>query len=333
MQKARSHFLVVVALIPPLLAQMAGTPENGAKPHHIIVPLGSKILSGVVSGDPSKPGAQYVIRIHNDANFIVLPHWHPEDENITVVKGTVFLGNGNVFDRRSLSEMNVGDYALVPKKMSHFIWSKTETIIQVHGIGPFQQINTDAQQSLSGWTVDPEKGLVRDPQSASYFKFKLNDRVRSERGEGVICYGQHSGKNRITQYTVQTDDGGRFFETEEQLSAVPRQVSANFGSLTGTWEGVVNGLPQGDFPFTMSLEQQDENVRGVLAVFFGGAAFRSSTLRNNSVELHWDTPLANFVFRGEHTAGKLSGQWFTDEGSKGTWAASKSVEDAKGQMK
>src|SRR5437899_3514978 len=55
-------------------------------------------------------------------------------------------------------------------------------------------------QFMSGWTVDPEKGLVRDPQSASYFKFTLNDRVRSERGEGVICYGQHSGKNKITQH-------------------------------------------------------------------------------------------------------------------------------------
>src|SRR6266566_1157996 len=98
-------------------------------------------------------------------------------------------------------------------------------------------------QFMSGWTVDPEKGLVRDPQSASYFKFKLNDRVRSERGEGVICYGQHSGKNKITQYTVQKDDGERFFETEEQLIALPRQTSANFGPLTGTWEGVLNGLP------------------------------------------------------------------------------------------
>ena len=74
-------------------------------------------------------------------------------------------------------------------------------------------------------------------------------------------------------------------------------------SLTGTWEGVVNGFPQGDFPFTMSLEQQDEDVRGVLAVFFGGGGFKPSTLRNSTVELHWDTPLANFVFKGEYTAG------------------------------
>jgi len=138
--------------------------------------------------------------MYNDANFIVLPHWHPEDEHITVVKGTLGLGSGDTFDQSSLREMNVGDYALVPKHMAHCIWSKTATIILIHGIGPFEQVNTDAQQSLSGWTIDPEKSLIRDSNSGSYFKFKLNEHVRSDRGEGIITYGQHSEKNKVTQY-------------------------------------------------------------------------------------------------------------------------------------
>jgi hypothetical protein len=330
MQKRRSWLLSLFALtsISFALAQQGGSSGEIAQPHHMIVPLSSRGLSGVVSGDPTKPGAQYVIRIYNDANFIVLPHWHPEDEHITVVKGTLGLGSGDTFDRSSLQEMNVGDYALVPKQMPHYIWSKTATIILVHGIGPFQQINTDAQQSLSGWTIDPQKGLVRDPRSASYFKFNLNDRVRSDRGEGVITYGQHSEKNKVTQYNVQEDNGTRFFETEERLIALPREKSPKPGPLTGTWEGVMHGLPQGDLPCTISFQQEGEKVAGVLALFFGGGAFKSSTLRNNELELHMDTPLANFVFTADYKAGEISGQWSADDGSKGMWEGKKVIEAA-----
>ncbi len=329
MQKGRYLLLSLIALgsIPSSLAQKAET-TGDKNAHHIIVPITTKSLAGVVSGDPSKPGAQFVIRMYNDANFIVLPHWHPEDEHVTVVKGTWYLGSGDTFDRNAMRELNVGDYALVPKKMPHFAWSKNDTIILIHGIGPFQQINTDAQQSLSGWTIDPQKGLMRDPQSASYFKFKLNDRVGSDRGEGIIAYGQHSEKNKVTQYTVQQGDGTRFFETEESLRALPSPQKPNSGPLTGTWEGVMHDLPRGDLPFTAIFEQEGEKIVGVLAFFFGGAAFKSSTFRNNELELHMDTPLANFVLKAEYKANEISGRWSTDEGSNGTWECKKVIEGA-----
>jgi hypothetical protein len=79
---------LVFCLTLPAFAQQDKTAGAVAQPHHLVVPLASKGLSNVVSGDPTKPGAQYVIRLYNDAGFIVLPHWHPEDEHITVVKGT-----------------------------------------------------------------------------------------------------------------------------------------------------------------------------------------------------------------------------------------------------
>jgi hypothetical protein len=328
MQKRRFWLFSLLALtsISSILAQNVNPSGETAQLHHLIVPLTSKGLSGVVSGDPTKPGAQYVIRIYNDANFIVLPHWHPEDEHITVVRGTWYLGTGDTFNRSSLRELNVGDYALVPKDMPHFAWSKTDTIILVHGIGPFQQTNTDAQQSLTGWIIDPQKGLYRDPHPAFHFKFKLNDRVRSDRGEGVIAFGGHSEKDKVTQYTVQTDDGRRFSEDEELLRALPQPQRRNSGPLTGTWEGVMHGFPQGDdLAFTAIFQQEGEKVAGILAFFFGGAAFNSAGFRNNQLEIHMDTPLANFLLKAEYKAGEVSGQWSTDEGSKGTWDAKKVI--------
>src|SRR5437667_7406415 len=41
-----------------------------------------------VSGDIKKAGEVYVIRIHSEAGYIVMPHFHPEDEHIVIVKGS-----------------------------------------------------------------------------------------------------------------------------------------------------------------------------------------------------------------------------------------------------
>ncbi len=41
-------------------------------------------------------------------------------------------------DEAKLQAMNVGNFVSVPKEMRHFAMSKGETIVQVHGSGPFQ---------------------------------------------------------------------------------------------------------------------------------------------------------------------------------------------------
>src|SRR5713101_7490780 len=97
MQKYKAWLVVVAGLSPvlPSFAQTASRPVETAHSQHTIVPLSSMSLDGRVSGDPSKPRAEFVIRMYNDANFIVLPHWHPQDEHITVVKGTWYVAAGD----------------------------------------------------------------------------------------------------------------------------------------------------------------------------------------------------------------------------------------------
>jgi hypothetical protein len=36
-----------------------------------------------------------------------------------------------------LVAMELGAFGFAPKGMAHFAWSKTATILQIHGIGPF----------------------------------------------------------------------------------------------------------------------------------------------------------------------------------------------------
>ena len=78
-----------------------------------------------VSGDFTKPGEPFVFRIHQDAGYITLPHTHPIDENITVVKGSWSLGMGRRFNRSALEPMETGTFGIAPKNMAHFAWSKT----------------------------------------------------------------------------------------------------------------------------------------------------------------------------------------------------------------
>jgi len=148
---------------------------------------------------------------------------------------------GDKFDRSALRELSVGDYALMPKKMPHFGWAKDECIIQVHGIGPFQIIPASIEEHLSGWQNTPS-GWVRDPNAGSFFKFKIADRVKSDRGEGIVVHGMHSEQSTFTQYRVQGDSGNAFFELEQNLAPVSQTSRLDNGPLSGSWEGVLHGF-------------------------------------------------------------------------------------------
>ena len=91
-----------------------------------------------VSGDPSADGAAFVLRIKCVDGAKVPAHWHPTDENVTVLKGVFLVGLGEKFDESKLQTMNIGNFVSMPKEMRHFAMCKGETIVQVHGVGPFK---------------------------------------------------------------------------------------------------------------------------------------------------------------------------------------------------
>jgi hypothetical protein len=91
----------------------------------------------VLEGDPSKPGAPYTLRAKVPDGYSVPPHWHLEDEKITVIQGTMRLGMGEKFDSAKLRDLPAGSYALLPKREPHFNLYQGKTIIQLHGIGPY----------------------------------------------------------------------------------------------------------------------------------------------------------------------------------------------------
>jgi hypothetical protein len=100
------------------------------------LPPGAQVA--VLDGDPAKSGAPYVLRAKLPDGYKVPPHWHPTDENVTVIRGVLGVGKGEKFDKGAGKEMPAGSYAKMPKEMRHFAWARGETIIQVHGTGPFE---------------------------------------------------------------------------------------------------------------------------------------------------------------------------------------------------
>jgi len=98
------------------------------------LPPGARIA--VVAGDPSKPGP-FVIRAQVPAGYKVAPHWHPGDENLTVLSGTIALGMGETWNESTMKSVGTGGYAALPAEMRHYFLSKTASTFQVHGMGPF----------------------------------------------------------------------------------------------------------------------------------------------------------------------------------------------------
>ena len=85
-----------------------------------------------------------------------------------------------------------------------FGYAPGETIVQVHGIGPFQIHWHDGVKTLD------------DPDARSTFRLKRGDRVTSPHGAGLIVEGYASGK--LIQYEIEQSDGSRFMEHEHELS-------------------------------------------------------------------------------------------------------------------
>jgi anti-sigma factor ChrR (cupin superfamily) len=92
----------------------------------------------VLSGDPAKEGVPFVIRLKLRDGLRVPPHWHPVDEHLTVMTGTLHVGMGEKTDHAAATALPAGSYSLMPKEMRHFVWAEGETVIQLHGVGPFK---------------------------------------------------------------------------------------------------------------------------------------------------------------------------------------------------
>ena len=138
----------ILGLVISFAALCAVALAQETKPAHVLMapadmkwgdppPVFEKGMTlAVVSGDPGKAGS-FVVRAKFPAGYKIQPHWHPTDENVTVLSGTMAVGMGEKFDTAVMKELSAGGFVMLPAEMRHFAMAKTEATIQIHGQGPF----------------------------------------------------------------------------------------------------------------------------------------------------------------------------------------------------
>ena len=99
------------------------------------LPAGANMA--VLEGDPTKEGP-FVVRFRFPEGYHVPPHTHPKTERVTVISGTLLLATGEALDRNSAKKLPAGSFGYWPAGMKHTAWSEGETVIQLHGVGPWQ---------------------------------------------------------------------------------------------------------------------------------------------------------------------------------------------------
>ena len=138
----------LIALSVAVAAAGLGAPASWAQSaHHMMVtpadlkwadvpslPPGAKIA--VIEG-PLNEAVPFIIRLKLPADYKVPAHWHPAIEHVTVISGTFYMGTGDKLDPSKTMPLSAGSVAIMQIKTNHFAWNKKETIIQVHGVGPW----------------------------------------------------------------------------------------------------------------------------------------------------------------------------------------------------
>src|SRR5688572_16836389 len=132
-----------------LAAASLVTPTSWAQGHadHIMVspkdlkwgdvpslPPGAKIA--VIQG-PMNEAKPFTVRLKLPANYKIPAHSHPGIEHVTVISGTFNMGTGDKLDQKKTKALSPGSIAIMQPKTNHFAWTKGETIVQLHGMGPW----------------------------------------------------------------------------------------------------------------------------------------------------------------------------------------------------
>ena len=151
----KSRLVFTFALLPAVALAQTATPEptatkpatDAASTHAMIraadtkwgdappmLPKGAQ--AAVLYGDPGKAGP-FAIRLKAPAGYKVPRHWHPTDEQVTIIEGDFTLSMGEAGSTHD-GTFAPGDYVSLPANMQHEGSTKGGTVVQINSTGPFE---------------------------------------------------------------------------------------------------------------------------------------------------------------------------------------------------
>src|SRR5437762_120265 len=90
------------------------------------------------SGIHDNPNAMVLsVKLDSRAGYKVPPHFHPADENITVLSGIFSMGMGDTWEDAKMRALPAGSFSTISSGMHHFAGTRTGAVIQVHAMGPW----------------------------------------------------------------------------------------------------------------------------------------------------------------------------------------------------
>jgi quercetin dioxygenase-like cupin family protein len=132
--------LALGALNPPMARAQAHTDHLMVTPGELTwadapaVAPGAKIA--VIEG-PLNKAVPFTFRLKLPANAKIAPHTHPAHERVTVLSGAFYFAAGETYDPAKTRPLAPGSVAIMPAGTPMFGYTKEETVIQLHGVGPW----------------------------------------------------------------------------------------------------------------------------------------------------------------------------------------------------
>jgi len=98
------------------------------------LPPGAKLA--VIEG-PMNEAKPFTVHLKLPANYRIPAHSHTAIEHVTVISGTFNMGTGDKLDMKATRALGPGSVAIMQPGTRHYAWTKGETVVQLHGVGPW----------------------------------------------------------------------------------------------------------------------------------------------------------------------------------------------------
>lgn len=106
------------------------------------------VSQAVLYGTPSKAGSGlYVemLKVSKDTPFPI--HYHPTDELVTLLSGTVDFGTGDKMDWSSTTTLSAGSFVAIPAGVHHYAKLAAGTVIEISGMAPDTLIPVESSKT------------------------------------------------------------------------------------------------------------------------------------------------------------------------------------------
>lgn len=121
------------------------TPYRGEGPFFItaeelnwgpVASMGEGAEIAFIEGDVSA-AEPFTFRLRMQDGYELMPHTHPAYERVTVLSGTFHFAHGREFRRDETRALAPHSVAIMPQGTPMFGYTEGETVIQLHGTGPW----------------------------------------------------------------------------------------------------------------------------------------------------------------------------------------------------